>query len=92
MVVSVVTVRLSTFRAKAVLAFMIKFIYSEKATKFCEIFTLPLSYGVPAKSKVKISQNYVAFLEYMNYNKWWQTVNRETRVILANSVMQALER
>ena len=45
----------------------IKFIYSEKATKFCEIFTLPLSYVVPVKSKVKISQNYVAFSEYMNF-------------------------
>ena len=33
-----------------------KFIYSEKATKFCEIFTLLLSYVVPVKSKVKIFQ------------------------------------
>ena len=32
----------------------IKFIYSEKATQFCEIFTLLLSYVVPVKSKVKI--------------------------------------
>ena len=44
-----------------------KFIYSEKATKFCEIFTLLLSYVVPIKSKVKISQNFVAFSEYMNF-------------------------
>ena len=35
-----------------------KLIYSEKATKFCEIFTLLLSYVVPVKSKVKISQNF----------------------------------
>ena len=48
---------------------MIKFIYSEKATKFCEIFTLLLSYVVPVKSKVKISQNFVAFSEYMNFNR-----------------------
>ena len=41
--------------------------YSEKAKKFCEIFTLPLSYVVPVKSKVKISQNFVAFSEYMNF-------------------------
>ena len=47
---------------------VIKFIYSEKATKFCEIFTLILSYVVPVKSKVKISQNFVAFSEYMNFN------------------------
>ena len=47
---------------------MVKFIYSEKATKFCEIFTLRLSYVVPVKSKVKILQNFVAFSEYMNFN------------------------
>ena len=46
---------------------MLKFIYSEKAKKFCEIFTLLLSYVVPVKSKVKISQNSVAFSEYMNF-------------------------
>ena len=40
-------------------------VHSKKATKFCEIFTLVLSYVVPVKSKVKISQN-VAFSEYMN--------------------------
>ena len=45
-----------------------KFIYSKKATKFCEIFTLLLSYAVPVKSKVKISQNFVAIAEYMNFN------------------------
>ena len=43
----------------------VKFIYSEKATKFCEI--LLLSYVVPVKNKVKISQNFVAFSEYMNF-------------------------
>ena len=46
-----------------------KFIYSEKATKFCEISTLLLSNVVPVKSKVAISQNFVAFSEYMNINK-----------------------
>ena len=45
----------------------LKFIYSEKATKFCEIFTLLLSYLVPVKSMVKFSQNFVAFSEYMNF-------------------------
>ena len=44
----------------------LKFIYSQKATKFCEIFTLLLSNVV--KSKVKISQNFVVFSEYMNFN------------------------
>ena len=46
-----------------------KFKYSEKVIKFCETFTLLLSYVVPVKSKVKISQNYVAFSEYMNFIK-----------------------
>ena len=40
---------------------VIKFIYFEKATKFFEISTLLLSYVVPVKSKVEISQNFVAF-------------------------------
>ena len=35
--------------------------------KFCEIFTLLLSYVALVKSKVKISQNFVAFSEYMNF-------------------------
>ena len=35
---------------------MLKFIYSEKAIKFCEISTLLLSYVVPVKSKVEISK------------------------------------
>ena len=47
---------------------LVKFIHSEKATKFCEIFTLLLSYVVPVKSKVEILQNFVAFSEYMNFN------------------------
>ena len=48
---------------------VLKFVYSEKATKFCEISTLLLSYVVPVKSKVEISHNFVAFSEYMNLNK-----------------------
>ena len=49
------------------LTFLLKFIYSEKATKFCEISTLLLSYVVTDKSKVEILQNFVAFSEYMNF-------------------------
>ena len=41
-----------------------KFIYSEKATKFCEISTVDV---VPVKSTVEISQNFIAFSEYMNF-------------------------
>ena len=48
---------------------LLKFIYSEKATKFFEVITLLLSYVVPVKSKVKISQNFVALLRiYELYN------------------------
>ena len=46
----------------------IKFIYYEKATKFCKISTIDLSYAVPVKPTVEISQNFVAFSEYMNFN------------------------
>ena len=41
--------------------------YSEKATKFCEIFTLLWSYVVSVQSKVKISLTFVAFSEYMSF-------------------------
>ena len=54
-------------------------IESEKATKFCEISTVDLSYVVPVKSTVEISQNFVAFSEYMNFTKGY--------VIYANSKM-----
>ena len=46
---------------------MVKFIYSEKATQFCKISTLLLSVCSVDKSKVEISQNFVAFSEYMNF-------------------------
>ena len=47
--------------------FEVKFIYSEKATKFCEIFPLLLTTVHTVKSKGKISKNCVAFSEYMNF-------------------------
>ena len=45
-----------TFKEKFLAKFhsFLKFIYSEKATKFCKISTLLLSYVVPVKSKVEI--------------------------------------
>ena len=55
----------------------VKFIQSEKATKFCKISTLLLSYVVPVKSKVEISQNFVAFSKYMNFkllHSFWKNV------------------
>ena len=54
---------------------LLKFVYSEKATKFCEIFPLLLSTVHTDKSKVEISQNFVAFSEYMNFiTKTWSLV------------------
>ena len=44
--------------------------YSEKAMKFCEIFPLLLTVCTVVKSKGKISQNFVAFSEYMNFKKF----------------------
>ena len=45
----------------------LKFIYSKKATKFCEIFPLLLTVCTVVKSKEKITQNFVAFSEYKNF-------------------------
>ena len=44
---------------------MLKVIYSEKATKFYKISTLLLTRVHTVKSKVKLSQNFAAFSEYM---------------------------
>ena len=60
----------STYRIINLL-FLLKFIYSEKATKFCEIFPLLLTVCTVVKSKGKISQNFVAFSEYMNFTVSW---------------------
>ena len=53
-----------------VCACILKFIYSEKATKFCEISILYLPYLVTVKSTVEISQNLVAFSEYIWHLIW----------------------
>ena len=45
----------------------LKFIYSENGTKFCKMFALLLTGTTKDKSKVKISQNFEAFSEYMNF-------------------------
>ena len=59
----------SIFIILCLLCPLLKFIHSEKATKFCEISTVDLSYVVKVKSTVEISQNFVAFSEYMNFRK-----------------------
>ena len=48
---------------------LLKFIYFEKATKFCEICTLLLTGTVHRTKKVKILQNFVVFSEYMTFTK-----------------------
>ena len=41
-------------------SWVLKFIYSEKATNFCEIFTLLLTTVHTVKGRLKILQNFVA--------------------------------
>ena len=61
----------------------LKLIYSEKATKFCEIFPLLLSCVVPVKSKGKILQTFVTFSEYMNFNgAMLHNLDREKKLAL----------
>ena len=52
------------------ISILLKFINSEKATKFCKISSLLLSYVLPVKSMVEDSQNFVAFSEYMNFTNY----------------------
>ena len=47
---------------------------------FCEIATLDLFYVVPVKSTVEISQNFVAFSEYMNFNNLLITKSKEIKM------------
>ena len=44
----------------------VKFIYSEKATKFYEISTVDLSYVVLVKATVEISQNFELYTYLSN--------------------------
>ena len=45
-----------------------------------------LEYVVPVKSKVEISQNYVAFSEYMNFNYQENSLVSETRINISHEV------
>ena len=55
---------------------IVKFIHSEKSTKFCDISNTYLSYVLPVKWLVEILQNFVAFSEYMNFNFKLMTFDR----------------
>ena len=50
-----------THVCRPILLAYIKFIYSEKATKFCEISTVDLSYVAPIKSTVEILKKFAKF-------------------------------
>ena len=63
----------------------LKFIYSEKATHFCEISTVDLSYVVTVKSTVEILQNFVAFSEYMNFKGQGKSVVSPKNEILIHT-------
>ena len=69
--------------------FGLKFIYSEKAAKFCEIFPLLLTTVHTVKSRGKILQNFVAFSEYMNFNPkyevWFCQTYEDLRKLFLNS-------
>ena len=65
---------------------MVKLIFSEKSTKFWEIFTLFLPYVVPIKSKVKILQNIVAFSQYMNFNISQSVTTTKTELFYPKNV------
>ena len=54
-------------KGRITLSMALKFIYSEMATKFCEISTVDLTGTTQGKSTVEISQNFVAYSEYMNF-------------------------
>ena len=72
--VNIILLRISVSQV-IVFLLSLKFIYSEKATKFCEIFPLLLTTVHTVKSKEKISQNFVAFSEYMNF-KYFGSISR----------------
>ena len=55
---------------------MLKLIYSEKTTNFCEI---DLSYVVTVKSTLEISQNFVAFSEYLNFTNCMKTYRKKKK-------------
>ena len=63
----------------------VKFMYSEKATKFCEIFPLLLTTVHTVKSKGKILQNFVAFSEYMNFKTKYRVVELREKNLISRS-------
>ena len=59
--------------------FVLQFIYSEKATKFCEILTILLSYAQTVKSKVRIGEDFAKFCGLLRiYELYIQFYNLDT--------------
>ena len=72
-----------SYKSKTFQLSLLQLIYSEKATIFCKISTADLSYVLTVKSTVEISQNFVAFSEYMNFteDKWGDSVSQRNEVL-----------
>ena len=66
---------------------LLKFVYSEKATEFCEISTLLLSTVHTDKSKVEISQKILAFSEYMNFKYVFERMNENIDDVKVSSTL-----
>ena len=64
---------------------ILKFIYSEKATKFVEILPLLLTTVHTVKSKGKILPNFVAFSEYMNFKTKYRVVELRVKNLISRS-------
>ena len=78
------------FKASFLADLKVKFIYSEKATTFCEIFNLLLTVCTVVKSKVKFLQNFVALSEYMNFKyrgAWAKKKFRLVKSVLTLSLL-----
>ena len=60
---------------------LLKFLYSEKATKFCKICTLDLTGTTWDKSTMEISQKFVAFSEYMNFKSFNKSCGAPTELM-----------
>ena len=53
--------------------------FSKKATKFDEIFTIDVMYYVSVKLTVKISSIFVAFLENINFISLYEGVKKSEK-------------
>ena len=69
----------------------VKFIYSEKTTKFCEISTLLLTGTTQDKSKVEISQNFLAFSENINFTMYYISMQTNLQLKIYDKILDILE-